>query len=218
MALVDHARYYATSGRSPRRDTGGAVDKRAGVHEPLRSESTSRDFQEPSGRSAVTSSGSWLCTDARGIGRLTAHGHHGIRRDSHSSKSRCGKPAESSAPVNVPRPATAYCIEMHQWPDGCGFQLRAVGVNWKHSCLKDDVRSREATKMKLRTLFAKFETQVFIRLTDDQTAFMCTAKWPLLSRTRRVAVNGAGIDATPHTMESGSTAREKAPVLGGDSD
>lgn len=28
------------------------------------------------------------------------------------------------------------------------------------------------------TLRALFEKQVFIRLTDDQNAFICTAKWP----------------------------------------
>ena len=40
--------------------------------------------------------------------------------------------------------------------------------------------------MTLRTLFKK---QVFIRLTDDRTAFIYTAKWPLLSRIRRVGVS-----------------------------
>jgi hypothetical protein len=90
---------------------------------------------------------------------------------------------------------------------GSGRELETQLLEMKH-----DVRSRAATKMTFRTLFEK---QVFIRLTDDHTAFMYTAKWPLRSRTRRLAVNEAGINATPQTMESGSTAQEKAPVLGG---
>ena len=61
--------------------------------------------------------------------------------------------------------------------------------------------------MTLRTLFEK---QVFIRLTDDQTAFICTAKWPLLSRTRRVDVNEPGHAFASPVTEPGSIAREGA--------
>ena len=39
------------------------------------------------------------------------------------------------------------------------------------------------------TLRKLFEKQVFIRLTDDQTAFISTAKWLLLTRIRRVSVS-----------------------------
>ncbi|HTW63775.1 MAG TPA: hypothetical protein VME17_04125 [Bryobacteraceae bacterium] len=62
------------------------------------------------------------------------------------------------------------------------------------------------------TLRALFEKQVFIRLTDDQAAFICTAKWPLLSRTKRVDVNAAGRDFAPQVAETGSAAREELPV------
>lgn len=64
--------------------------------------------------------------------------------------------------------------------------------------------------MKLRSLFEK---QIFIRLTDDQTAFICTAKWSLLTRSRRVCVNDAGRDVDPQVMESGSFAGEELPML-----
>ena len=43
--------------------------------------------------------------------------------------------------------------------------------------------------MTLRTLFEK---QVFVRLSEDHTAFICTTKWPLLSKIRRVSVDRAG--------------------------
>jgi hypothetical protein len=33
------------------------------------------------------------------------------------------------------------------------------------------------------TLRALFQNQVFVRLSEDHTAFICTAKWPLLSTT-----------------------------------
>lgn len=39
--------------------------------------------------------------------------------------------------------------------------------------------------MKLRK---RFEKEVFIRLTGDETAFVCTAQWPLFSRTERIEV------------------------------
>jgi hypothetical protein len=64
--------------------------------------------------------------------------------------------------------------------------------------------------MTLRTLFKK---QVFIRLTDDQTAFIYTAKWPLLSRIRRVGVSEAGRNFAPQVTEPGSIAREAFPML-----
>jgi hypothetical protein len=55
--------------------------------------------------------------------------------------------------------------------------------------------------MALRTLF---ERQVLIRLTDDQTAFISTTKWPLLSRIRRFRVSGAGRDFAPQVTERGA--------------
>ena len=64
--------------------------------------------------------------------------------------------------------------------------------------------------MTLRTLFEK---QVFVRLTEDQTAFICTTKWPLLSRTRRIAVDGAGRDFAPQVGKTSPIAPEELPVL-----
>ena len=64
--------------------------------------------------------------------------------------------------------------------------------------------------MKLRTLFEK---QVFLRLTDDQTAFICTAKWSLFSRIRQVCVSEARRDFGPQVLESSSIAEEELPVL-----
>ncbi len=57
--------------------------------------------------------------------------------------------------------------------------------------------SREVTILKLRTLFERFERQVLVRLAEDQTAFICTAKWPLCSIIRRVGVGEAGRDFAP---------------------
>lgn len=69
--------------------------------------------------------------------------------------------------------------------------------------------SREVTTMTLRTLFEK---QVFVRLSQDHTAFICTTKWPLLSRTRRVGIDQAGRDFAPQVREPGSIAGEELPV------
>ena len=44
------------------------------------------------------------------------------------------------------------------------------------------------------TLRTWFEKRVFVRLTEDHTAIICTTKWPLFSRTRRVGVDEAGRD------------------------
>ncbi len=63
--------------------------------------------------------------------------------------------------------------------------------------------------MKLRTLFEK---QVFVRLSEDQTGFICTTKWPLLSITRRVGVDESGRDFAPQVREPGSIAGEELPV------
>jgi hypothetical protein len=52
-------------------------------------------------------------------------------------------------------------------------------------------KSWEVTIMKLRILFEK---QVFVRLSEDHSAFICTTQWPLLSRTRRIGVGEAGHD------------------------
>ena len=64
--------------------------------------------------------------------------------------------------------------------------------------------------MTLRTLFEK---QVLVRLNEDHTAFICTTKWPLFSRTRRIGVEEAGRDFAPQVREPSSIAREQLPVL-----
>ena len=69
--------------------------------------------------------------------------------------------------------------------------------------------SQEVTIMTLSTLFEK---QVFVRLSEDQTAFICTTKWPLLSRIRRVSVDEAGRDFAPQAGEPGSIAGEELPI------
>ncbi len=58
-----------------------------------------------------------------------------------------------------------------------------------------------------------FEKQVFVRLTDDHTAFVCTTKWPLLSKIRRGSVDEAGRDCAPQVREPGPIAAEELPVL-----
>ena len=70
--------------------------------------------------------------------------------------------------------------------------------------------SQEATIMTLRTLFEK---QVFIRLTDDQTAFRCISKWPLFSIARRVGVSQSGRELAPQGSEPVSIAQEEVPIL-----
>ena len=62
------------------------------------------------------------------------------------------------------------------------------------------------------TLRKLFEKQVFIRLTDDQTAFISTAKWLLLTRIRRVSVSEAGHDCTPQATEPDWIALADLPV------
>ena len=64
--------------------------------------------------------------------------------------------------------------------------------------------------MTLRTLFEK---QVFVRLSEDHTAFICTTKWPLLSKIRRVGVDEAGRDFAPQVDEPASITPEELPVL-----
>jgi hypothetical protein len=63
------------------------------------------------------------------------------------------------------------------------------------------------------TLRSLFEKQVFVRLSEDHTAFICTTKWPLLSRTRRVGVDETGRDFAPHVDEPASITPEELPVL-----
>ncbi len=63
------------------------------------------------------------------------------------------------------------------------------------------------------TLSTLFEKQVFVRLTEDHTAFICTTKWPLLSRTKRVGVQEAGRDFAPQVEETSPIAPEELPVL-----
>jgi hypothetical protein len=52
--------------------------------------------------------------------------------------------------------------------------------------------------MTLRTLFEK---QVFVRLTEDQSGFVYTTKWALLSKIR-----GVGLDETGHDVAQASEA------------
>lgn len=56
------------------------------------------------------------------------------------------------------------------------------------------------------TLGSLFEKQVFIRLAEDGNAFICTAKSPLFSRTRRVAIDDSRRDFAPRAAESGPMA------------
>ena len=62
------------------------------------------------------------------------------------------------------------------------------------------------------TLSTLFEKQVFVRLSEDRTAFICTTKWPLLSITRRVGVDEAGRDFASQVGEPGSIAGEELPI------
>ncbi len=66
--------------------------------------------------------------------------------------------------------------------------------------------------MNIRTLFEK---QVFVRLTDDQTGFICTVRWPLLSLSgvRRAMVDEIEIGFAPQVTGLGSIAAEELPVL-----
>jgi hypothetical protein len=64
--------------------------------------------------------------------------------------------------------------------------------------------------MTLRHLFAK---QVLIRLTDDQTALVCTAKWSLLSNITRVCVSETGPDFALQVTKRGSIAGQERPTL-----
>lgn len=61
--------------------------------------------------------------------------------------------------------------------------------------------------MPFRTLFEK---QVFVRLTADQTAFICATKWLLFSRTRRIAVDGPGATLP---LKLGNLARRPARLV-----
>jgi hypothetical protein len=56
--------------------------------------------------------------------------------------------------------------------------------------------------MKLRLLFEK---QVFVRLSQDHSAFICTTKWPVLSRARRIGIGEAGLHFALRAAEQGST-------------
>jgi hypothetical protein len=63
------------------------------------------------------------------------------------------------------------------------------------------------------TLRSLFEKQIFIRLADDQTAFLYTAKWRLSSRIRRVSLSKAGRDLAPQVTEPTPAPREELPML-----
>ena len=61
-----------------------------------------------------------------------------------------------------------------------------------------------------------FEKQVFIRLNEDRTAFMCTAKWLLLSRIRWVAVSGSRPNVVPQSRNLAPIVQEESRVYGSD--
>ncbi len=65
----------------------------------------------------------------------------------------------------------------------------------------------------MMTLKKFFEEQVFIRLTEDQNAFICTTKWPLLSRIRRINVSEAVHDSAPRVTELTPAPLEELPML-----
>jgi hypothetical protein len=54
--------------------------------------------------------------------------------------------------------------------------------------------------MTIMTLTTLFEEQIFIRLNEDHTALICTTKWPLFSKIKRVSVDGAGHDFAPEEL------------------
>ncbi len=60
------------------------------------------------------------------------------------------------------------------------------------------------------TLGSLFEKQVFIRLSDDRSAFICTAKWPLFAGIGRVEVGETGGDFVLPDTEAGSIAQSEA--------
>ncbi|MGD1095105.1 MAG: hypothetical protein ABSB35_24325 [Bryobacteraceae bacterium] len=58
-----------------------------------------------------------------------------------------------------------------------------------------------------------FEKQVFVRLTEDRAAFICTTKWRLFSIIGRVGVGETGPDFASQIREPGSIAAEELPVF-----
>ena len=64
--------------------------------------------------------------------------------------------------------------------------------------------------MRLRNLFEK---EVFVRLSDDHTAFICTTRWPWLSKTRRITINETGRDVASQVRELASITPSELPVL-----
>jgi len=64
------------------------------------------------------------------------------------------------------------------------------------------------------TLSTLFEKRVFVRLSEDHTAFICTTKWPLLSKIRRVSIDEAGgANFVPQVNEPASITPEELPVV-----
>jgi len=59
-----------------------------------------------------------------------------------------------------------------------------------------------------------FEKQVFVRLSEDHTAFICTTKWRLFSIIGRVGVGETGSDFAPQVREPGLIAAEELPCSG----
>jgi len=67
--------------------------------------------------------------------------------------------------------------------------------------------SLEVTIMTVRSLFEK---QVFLRLTEDGSAFICTTKWPVFSKTRRIGVDEP---ARAHRVREAGSMSPDAPML-----
>jgi hypothetical protein len=64
--------------------------------------------------------------------------------------------------------------------------------------------------MRLRNLFEK---EVFVRLSEDHTAFICTTRWPWLSKTRRNTIDETGRYAASQVRELSSITPEERLVL-----
>src|ERR1700744_1751323 len=78
--------------------------------------------------------------------------------------------------------------------DGTTPQTADSG-QWKANCIAECVQARGDVLMTLRRLFQR---ELLIRLADDQSAaFICTSKWPVSSRTKRVAIS----DSSKHPAD-----------------
>jgi hypothetical protein len=62
-------------------------------------------------------------------------------------------------------------------------------------------------------LSALFEKKVYIRLADDQPAFVCTAKWPLFTNVKRVSISEASPDLAAQVAEVDAQAWKDLPIF-----